>query len=236
MTDCKFKMRTSVFIAILLISLVFYSCERPPELPNTPKINFRNIEFIDNLNSSTDTLKLTIDFEDGNGDLGLGGDENFPPYHLFDPIYDDSSTLIYYREREFNPSLPPYSTEDWLLLRDEDNRIEDTILVEYNPNRFNIFVDLYRKINGEYFIVDWSEEFENSPGLNSRFPILFDEDSQDRALVGTMEYDMQSRAWLSVFTLDSLQIRAFIKDRALNSSNTVVSPDFTLTGIKREAR
>lgn len=69
---------TLLFAGLLLLAV---SCE-PPSFSPTPSISFREIKQSSVLNpnsnppSYTDELILRIDFKDGDGNLGLGPDEN----------------------------------------------------------------------------------------------------------------------------------------------------------------
>lgn len=58
-------------------------CLTPPDYPDKPSIEFKRLEIIRNVQprptGTIDTLKITIGFQDGNGDLGLTQNEiNFP--------------------------------------------------------------------------------------------------------------------------------------------------------------
>jgi hypothetical protein len=58
------------------------SCFNPPEFPIVPELEFRKIEFVD---SDVDSLILTLNFRDGDGDLGLDAeDETYlsDPYNI----------------------------------------------------------------------------------------------------------------------------------------------------------
>jgi len=62
------NLRTAIsgFIVVLL---VFASCERPPELSSTPRIEYLSVEF-KVVENGQDSLIVTVSFEDGDGDLG----------------------------------------------------------------------------------------------------------------------------------------------------------------------
>ena len=117
--------------------------------------------------------------------------------------------------------------------------VADTFYVTRNPNYYNIEVDflVYDPTHPEavdgYYEYDW---VKNPPDLNtcgqtfdSRFPVLSE---TDRALDGTLTYAMESRAFRKKFGNNILRLRVQIKDQALNLSNTVMSPPFTLDEIK----
>jgi hypothetical protein len=59
-------------LAVLLTVLALGSCFDPPELPNVPQIEFVDINFIEgNATNRTDSLIVTLRFQDGDGDLGI---------------------------------------------------------------------------------------------------------------------------------------------------------------------
>jgi hypothetical protein len=216
-------MKSYLFLLLIAGSFVFLSCERPPELPVEPRISFNRVEFKDA--REIDTLVVYVDFEDGDGDLGLSGNMITPPFHPFTFLTDENGDNIF-----FGPN-DTYNDRDWFVRR-VNSRPVDTIAIEQNPDHFNFIVDvLERQPNGTYEVYDFYEN-QNVPGFNGRFPVLRDQNNS-RALVGTIRYGMQSRAWSIIFGLDSLKLRVMIKDRALNQSNVVESQPFTLQGVKR---
>ena len=64
----------------LFLLFGFISCHDRPTFPFTPYINFRRILFSDNYQKILVILLIIkIEFEDGDGDLGLQSDETNPP-------------------------------------------------------------------------------------------------------------------------------------------------------------
>ena len=59
------------------------------------------------------------------------------------------------------------------------------------------------------------------------------EEDQSRAIEGKIRYAMLSLGWNSIFRNDTIKLELKIKDRALNESNVVSTPDFTLSQIER---
>ncbi|MFW5761057.1 MAG: hypothetical protein ACOCXH_08775 [Cyclobacteriaceae bacterium] len=220
----KYLLYFSAFIVIL-------SCTRPPELDDTPQISFENIAFREASNNQE--LILDIYFQDGDGDLGLRPEETFPPYNRRNEMTDEFGEVIQYSKRNEIDTLPLFNVKDWWVIRDpaEDNKILDTIYAPLHPNHFNIFVNFYVIENDEPKIFDFSEEL-NVLGYDGRFPILFDDINNERALEGSLRYKMESSGWQDIFSIDSLQLEVYIQDRALNKSNTITTPRFTLQGIK----
>ena len=65
-----------------LSTLVLIGCFDPPEYPNEPSIEFEQVRFKDCSSPSVaDTLIVNVRFTDGDGNMGLDGEETTPPYH-----------------------------------------------------------------------------------------------------------------------------------------------------------
>ena len=105
----------------------------------------------------------------------------------------------------------------------------DTFYVKYNLDYYNIFVDFFTKYKGNYEKVDFVEELNNS-GYNGRIPFIANE--EERALQGEITYNMSSFAWDILFSIDTLNLRIQIQDRARHKSNIIETGDFTLIGIR----
>ena len=78
--------KTQIYFLLALIGLV--SCFDPPEFADEPFIAYDNIRFRP-VDGASDSLILSFRFEDGDGDIGLGSEELFPPYHASDFIIDE---------------------------------------------------------------------------------------------------------------------------------------------------
>ena len=67
---------------LFAVSAVVTSCFDPPDFSDTPEIDFVDLAFIEgNTNNPTDSLIVTISFRDGDGDLGLAGDQIDEPFN-----------------------------------------------------------------------------------------------------------------------------------------------------------
>jgi hypothetical protein len=220
------------FIGIFFIFiLIIGACSRPPELPVVPTIEFEYVEFKEV--DGPDSLIVSIKFEDGDGDMGLTSGDITEPYQPYDVVLDQNGDTIRIGSR---PGLPEYNPIDYIILRDGDGEAIDTILVEINPNHYNYFVRFFPKKNGQYTEFDWRDA-PYYQTFDGRFPLLNrdvdDGRLKERPLEGSLRYGMTSSGWLFLFR-DSLKISVQIQDRALNKSNIVESPDFTLDMIKVE--
>lgn len=72
-------------ITILFLVIGFYSCQKPPEFPNTPNISLLSInkEYKETDERRGDFVSININFTDGDGDLGISASESlFPPYTI----------------------------------------------------------------------------------------------------------------------------------------------------------
>ena len=137
----KFPSKAFIFssFAVLLIAL---GCIRPPELPETPKISFNKVEF-EILNEGDplfeeNVLRLSFNLEDGDGDLGLDGNENFPPYNPFFLKLDENGNFIEFGDRPDDPAFTciDYAVEDRENTDlNQDGDLLDTLLIDFNIKR-----------------------------------------------------------------------------------------------------
>jgi len=103
----------------------------------------------------------------------------------------------------------------------------DYFYMQPNPGQYDIYVKFFIKNNdGGYTEYDWAKEF--CANYNGRIPILTD---KQRPLEGIIDYSMVSSGFLVIFGNKTLRLEVTIYDRALNSSNTVVTNDFRLEDI-----
>lgn len=266
------------YFIILTVFLVFSSCYDTPEFSPIPKISFKKIRFVD-VDGFADSLILTFNFQDGDGDIGLRSREDGFPYHSFSHVIDaegrfvtlkSDSLLPPFRKIVLNENLNElfiieddklylpnpdpattqqfsdtddrpvtYNCEDYVLdsllfISETDSffTFADTFYIARNEFHKNIYVDFYRKLNGNYQLITDNEFSPNSAcpeGFDSRFPVFNPRNIRDQnAISGTITYPMLSQGFKSIFRNDTIQIRFFIYDRALNKSETVRSRDFTL--------
>lgn len=190
---------------LLGVISILLACDRPPEYPTAPQISFRGLDFQSKAPNSQDTLGISINFQDGNGDLGLRAEDILPPFNQFDSVYDPA-------------------TDEYDLVT--------------NINYYNFFVDVFRVRNGE-LIKDERSGIINL--FRGRFPILnprADGDGliNDKPIDGFMRYTFTSSAFtpstpIGGFNLtDTIQMSIYIKDRRMNKSNVVNTPQFIITG------
>ena len=70
------------FLPLFIISVTTTSCFEPPEFSDEPEISFNSIEFVP-VETRRDSLILTFNFRDGDGDIGLDNTFTLFPYHAF---------------------------------------------------------------------------------------------------------------------------------------------------------
>ena len=301
-------MRSARFIAFsIVISITLYSCFRPNDFDEVPLISFQNLQFVEGPGNIPDSLILTIDFQDGDGNLGIPESVGTPPYHQYDFVIDANNRFVTLGGQGFQPPFdrtfldsgpnglilrvpdetfsevdnrppdfdcqfyvvdsiqafwnapfPPYTLDIFefecqnavqpCVVRDtllDGNGVGffqtrlDTFLIAKNDRSQNIFVDFFRKRNGEYELIDWTRIFsEDGCGtdFDGRFPIFDDDRARGgKSLEGTIRYSMQSEGFRLVLRNDTFKIQVKISDfgtvESNNVSNTVESPDLTLQQI-----
>lgn len=215
-------------ICVLLSAALVSACISPPDnFPSVPEITFESIRFIDT--AGADSLKVKIGFKDAEGDLGLNPTDVNEPFNALNIKRNSSGSVITYSNRP--PDAPNYNPIDWIINPLIGNTVvNDTIWVEQNPNHNNIFVKFFIKRNGVFSEFRWQDPpFFTT--FNGRFPRLLVSDNT-QSIEGSIEYAMLSFGWSSIFRNDTIRIDIQIQDRALNMSNTVSSPEVTLSQIR----
>jgi len=105
-------------------------------------------------------------------------------------------------------------------------QIRDTLYYTPNPNHYNIEVDFLVKdptAPGGFKEFDWQKEFCTT--FDGRFPVFSDKES---SIDGTLRYSMTSFGFTTLFSIKTLKLRVSIRDRQLNQSNIIETPEFTL--------
>lgn len=119
------------------------------------------------------------------------------------------------------------------VVNEELNEEIDTFFVVRNPYHFNIYIELQIKEGEDYlpFALD-----ECDPGYTARFP-LFEKSNIGRPLDGRISYAFFSVLFQdpesSPLLTETLRLKFYIYDRALNQSNEVLTPDFKLLDLRQ---
>jgi hypothetical protein len=183
-------------------------------------------------------------------------------YDFFEIENPALGQLVFSRTQKENPlysNLPDYNCADYavtsFLIASDDlstidakSRIDttitsgsttyylitDTLYLKSNPNHYNIEVDFLLKDPGNkdadengFIEYDWRKE--RCTTFDGRFPLLSDKTS---TLEGTLRYGMYSSGFDILFSIRVLKLRVQIKDRDLNVSNVLYTPEFTLQSIR----
>jgi hypothetical protein len=223
-------MRFKNYSGLMLITAFGWtSCISPPEnFPSVPEIEFSTIEYVPT--PGPDSLIISLNFKDAEGDLGLSPSDINPPFNPLTYKRDAAGNLITFAKRPAN--APNYNPIDWVIDPIINNVVvKDTIWVAQNENQYNIFVRFFIKRSGKFTEFRWQDPpFFTT--FNGRFPrILTTEEGQ--SVEGNIKYRMLSSGWESIFRNDTIRIDVQIQDRALNRSNEVSSPEVTLRQITR---
>ncbi|SHN17159.1 hypothetical protein SAMN04488057_10938 [Cyclobacterium lianum] len=216
-------------VIILLILSVWVGCISPPDdFPTVPDIRFNDMEFVQA--PGADSLIVTINFRDAEGDLGLNARDLSPPFNELNYLTDEQGNYITYSNRP--EDAPSFNNRDWVIFPLINNvEIQDTLWVSENEDYYNIFVKFFIKRGGSYTEFNWSDP-PYFTTFNGRFPRMLEEE-RTRAIEGQIRYSMLSLGWNSIFRTDTIRLELQVQDRALNRSNVVSSPDFTLSQIAR---
>ena len=215
------------FFLFTFTILLFAGCFDEPSFGDPPRLTGIDIYFKE-LTKTSDSLVIRVDFEDGDGDLGIsGGEEGFGEFFLI-PNPRTGEPWIYDPD---DPELPPYSCESFRdidLTPNDTIDDKDTVYVQYNEAYYNYSITLYTKEDGQY------QEFDPlcAPPLGGRFPALRDDFTVDRPLKGTIQWGTVG-AYSSRFRNDTLKIDVTIRDRAGHVSNIITKENFTLQDIRR---
>jgi hypothetical protein len=212
---------------ILLYATLASACISPPDdFPSVPEITFEDLRFVNT--SGADSLKVKLGFRDAEGDLGLNPTDINEPFNALNFKRNPDGSVITFSNRP--PAAPNYNPIDWAINPLIGNTIvNDTVWVEQNPNHNNIFVRFFIKRNGTFTEFRWQDPpFFTT--FNGRFPRILSA-NRTHAIEGSIEYAMLSFGWQSIFRNDTIRIDVEIQDRALNRSNTVSSPELTLSQI-----
>ena len=241
------------YLSILIIIIGCQENDVPITISDIPEISFKEIEFIEGQTVfDQDTLRLTLLFQDGDGDLGLRPDgvDTEDPYHDNWFYTKSDGTFVTLADRSlpgFDTLLPPYEFPYTCINYSETNET-DTFYTEANEFHYNIHVKYYVKENGIFTEFDWLTAF--SPNCGDRFyyygrfpviwvnpsspitsPIVIGDDSFKITVTspysGELEYYMKSAVFQLLFRGKTIKLKVKIYDRSLNSSNWIETPPFT---------
>ncbi len=235
------------------------ACFNEPDYPAQPVISLRNVSFYQPA-SGTDSLVIQLDFTDGDGDMGIGGDENDTlfneRFYFFQPAgqtdfrkvsnKDRRGRYLRYRDKFTDPrydTLPffikPFNCTNYEVLFSSANPPVplDTLYTQTNPNYNNFFIEFYVRTGNTFTKYDFNEVFTYPScelhGFNGRIPILARDLSNPGPLRGVISYAMQSPAFDIIFGGSTLKLVMYVQDRSFRRSNVIETGEFTLAQIRR---
>ena len=187
--------------------MLIFSCAENPDYPITPQISFQSIRFQprNSGNGESEQIVLWLNFTDGNGDLGLtSADTNIPfnPYVCNIETSRCDTFISYLRKQGVPNNQNFYNFFVEFLLKDSlgvyrncDNMVECDINQKYN-NMLNSYNGRFRDLNDR-----------NSP----------------KPISGSLNYNLSSTLFSTAFKGKTIKLNVYIKDRALNQSNSVLT-------------
>ena len=233
------RIRNSVLIALVIIG--FNGCFTAPTYPVVSQIEYASI-YYGKATVGQDSIVLEINFKDGDGDLGLDDTYNSDTTFSLQRYYIYKGAPVTYKTKRQNPQLglpefvTPYNCTNWDVKRNASNVVIDTLYTKYNPNYYTIFVDfLIKDAQGNFTKFDPTTYFIypncSIAGYNGRFPVLSKEPGKKSPLDGKIRYSLRSLGFDATFGIKTLKLIVTIQDRALNRSNTIETPPFSLQQI-----
>jgi len=103
-------MKTIKGLGIFTFFILLSGCFSPPEFSNIPNIDYESVVFkrgTVTAGVSTDTLILSINFRDGDGDIGLAADETDPPFHSTEYFIENNGVIDSLATTTRYADLPP---------------------------------------------------------------------------------------------------------------------------------
>lgn len=238
-----------LFIGLAVAAFVTFSCERAPEFSEVPRISYESVQFGFNPQGQ-DSLIISVNFEDGDGNLGITSEEaKSPPFHeatyiSADPPHDSiynidnisSENLLKYGDGD---TLPEYNCVSYRelvrkennipVLDENDQTIIDTVYVVPNPKGKNFIVQFFIKQDDGTF-EEFDFERETCISANGTIGKLNSAD-HERPLQGTLSYFYRAFNLRRYFGNNIIKMSVQLIDKKENESNIIETPEFTLDQI-----
>lgn len=159
------------FLVAMVLILLVDSCLKQPEYNIIPEITLQDLIFKPgNISKGIqDTLKVIINFKDGDGDLGIGASDSAyldfynPWYIVYDSITFQSRPIAYksvalpgrykyitYKTRKLPAfdTLPAINCTSWeqrFTTVNGQSQVKDSVYIQQNSHAFNIFITISEK-------------------------------------------------------------------------------------------
>ena len=218
------------FLLFALVGLLFVGCYDDPDFSDVPRLTDIDV-YTKEISRSFDSLVIRVGFEDGDGDLGIIGNENEAFFLVPNPRTGEPFWIYDKNDLEQIPYDCRYFRDIDLTPDDTVDR-KDTVRVEFNEEHFNFTVSLFTKEDGQYQEVDFIGEPACSTPLGGRFLPLRDDFSVDSPLKGVLQWGTAG-GYSALYRNDTLRIDVVVRDRAGNVSNVATFEDFTIDGVRR---
>ncbi|MBS1508453.1 MAG: hypothetical protein JSS79_17575 [Bacteroidetes bacterium] len=185
------------FLVVMVLILLVDSCLKQPEYNVIPEITLQDLIFKPgNINKGIqDTLKIILNFRDGDGDLGVGSADSAyrdfynPWYVIYDTITKNTDYTVYktatlapqvkyitYRTRKLAAfdTLPAINCKNWeqrFTTVNGQSQVKDTVYIVQNSHAFNIFISIFEKNpDGSYSPYDPNDPVKYIfPNCNANF-------------------------------------------------------------------
>lgn len=83
----SFRVYIKLVVTAVLVIAALYSCKPEESYPPTPELSFEGYDKIKRENGKDSFITLHLRFKDGDGDIGLTGQDSFPPFSYGQPYY-----------------------------------------------------------------------------------------------------------------------------------------------------
>lgn len=186
-------MKIAANLFSILILFILTSCFEEEEFPDTPKIEFKNIAFV-NSSSDVDSLKLTFSFEDGGANVGIiESSDIFFPYNQYLIFLDEDDSVI--TESRIG-SIEGQIFVAQLITRN----------ISLNSSGGQIFFSLLDDANHAVLAFDKQEYTDEISIEDFKCPNIFNQ----RDNLGRRIYDAESDIGLNVYTFESGATGSFL--------------------------
>ena len=234
-------------VCIIILGVGCTKDDSAPSYPPEPHIEFVDATLHYN-DRDQDSLVIKINYRDGDGDLGLTIEDRqqypfheatyfnrVPPHEAIYDIKNFEGELLQLGDKPNGlDTLPEYNCIDYRIMRplNSSTYSYDTVFWVINENNRNYLLDFFFQSEGKYEHFDFKKETCVStwgiftPVTVAGSPFVIDKHS---LWEGTITYTFRALDIRGLFQdADIIKLKIRIRDRSLNLSNMVESPDIYL--------